>query len=71
MPYKLIENDAYPMSPWFYFLFKGPKDRLPQEKASWNLKYSSTRMAVEEQEVKVFKRPNWPNLNLIPCSFCL
>jgi hypothetical protein len=32
LPYKLIDNAAYPMRPWFYSPFKIEKEGLPQYK---------------------------------------
>ena len=47
LPYKLIEDVAYPMRHWFFSPFKGVQEGLSREKAHWNFIQSSTRMAVE------------------------
>jgi len=36
LPYKLMDDVAYPMRPWFYSSFKGEKDGLRRAKAHWN-----------------------------------
>jgi hypothetical protein len=81
LPFKFIDDAAYPIRTWFYSPFKGEKGGMPRTKAHENFIQSNTQMAIERTfeilkgKWRILLKRNdmllWNLLDIVSACLCL